>query len=329
MLKTLCVAPRLQAISLLALALAVLVSCEPTGRDLQRWRLPSDLPRWAGRLTALRLPSGVDRLDWLPPNLERLEASGAAITSLPPLPSGLRSLDLSYSSLRDPFGLPSTLKWLDLRFTKVKDFQGIPNGIESLAVGGKAIVSFAGIPSTLRELTLEKTPHLRDLAHLPPGLESLTLIGTEFDDLEDLPPQLRALTLRETKIKSLTGIPGSLQSLEIVNNPQLQGEPQLSPLLSRLILELTGTDVSGLRYLTVLDVRRAGIGQGSLSPFLRLWRVNAASLPALPSSLRHLAIVRGGSPICSNSRRTSKPSSCNGRGSQIPSNRSPDSSGWT
>src|ERR1700688_3817800 len=89
----------------LLLALALLVAIfgwrHAAGQRLGQWGLPEDLLDPDHDVTELKLPRGVDRLDWLHGHLRVLDINRTAVRDLSGLPDTIEDLDASYTRVRD------------------------------------------------------------------------------------------------------------------------------------------------------------------------------------------------------------------------------------
>jgi Leucine-rich repeat (LRR) protein len=256
------------------------------------------------QLEELSLPPDTTRLDWISDNIKRLSVAGTQIESLKGLPQSLIDLDARNTKVRSIEFAPKGLRSLDLRQNKIEHLVHLPPQLEVLKVGGERISRLGSLPQSLVSLHLEGT-RIQDLTELPPDLKELYLQGRSFDNLDHLPGSLRVLTLDFTSVKSLKGLPPSLQTLELLNNKDMQFQPEdLPPLLTRLLVdEQSSPEVSGLQYLSWFSDRRE-FPRGSLPPFLSSLTIRVSylrslsDLPAFPASVRSLGLLNTGlSPL--------------------------------
>jgi cellulose biosynthesis protein BcsQ len=243
----------------------------------ESWGLPQDLVDWTEQLEVLKLPSAVNRVDWLADAkaLKRLDLSGTNVTDLDGLPSSLESLDLSATPVTDLQGLPSSLQSLNLSFTSIRNLGGVPQDLVTLSLSDTPLEDLTGLPANLETLALE-AGRLESLDRLPRSLKILSLARFQGSQLPPLPPALRSLSLIGTKLRTLAGLPTTLDSLTLANNNDLRFES-----LPRGLLSLT------------VDVARTPINFADLPPVLRaleLRRVPVRSSAGAPSALQKVIL---------------------------------------
>jgi len=311
----------------LALGLG-LFACARDGAFQERG-LPADLPRYLGQLKALKVPSEVASLAWIPTTLQELDASGTKIESISFVPMGMERLDLhGAKNLKQLPTLPSSIRELDIRFTQIVGPWRFPHELEFLALGGDRVETLNGLSSLqLRELRLEKVTNLQSTAGLPVSLQILSISDATFLQLIELPPQLKELRLENTQVRTLKGLPASLHSMSLLGNSVIEAE------LPRHLLSLAMKDnrqrllnLDTLAFLNHLEfqdwvrlqrfpaflrnlqvpflrqdmrvpptVRRLRVGGATVLPRLPLgleeftWP-EGADLTSLPAGLKHLAI---------------------------------------
>jgi Leucine-rich repeat (LRR) protein len=272
-------------------AALVAVACASREKTLLDQGLPEDLPRYAGRLEALKVPKGVTRLDWLSSwRLNRLDVSNAAdLKRLPVLPNSLRELDIRGTSIPEPWSLPAS--------------------IESFSLGGKQVRTLKGLRGTsLFALTLDDVPNLTNLEGLPVSLQKLAVTGADhLTDVNVLPPRLKELRLEETQVRTLKRLPRTLRHITLKDNLGMSVE--LPPFLESLAVSGQNVPVERLSFLRELEapsLARLGVlpsflqsFQGSaLDPSLRnitpalirlkIEGMEVTALPELPPSLEEL-----------------------------------------
>lgn len=296
----------LAPVLLLVLGYALMVQWQRTLYTglLESWGLPRELYAWSEQLRALKLPSAVNRVDWLHKarSLEHLDLSGTRVQTLEGLPSGIRSLDLSFTatkSLGDD--LPSSLRALSLRSTPLQTLQGIPRELLTLDLRGAPVDALSGLPPGLVELSLE-ADDLPALEGLPDSLRILALSRFSKPALGSLPPRIESLSLAETQLRSLEDLPSSLRTLTLVNNGELRFTTAPSS-LKQLTIDLARSpvDLSRISGLQTLSLARVGIRALPEDPSslqtVALAETSVRDLTWLPGSLRSLSIVPSGPEI--------------------------------
>lgn len=272
-------------------AALVLYSCARDS-EFKQWGLPQDLPDYLGQLRILKVPSLVTHLNWVPPNLEELDASATAITDIPILSIGLERLDVhAAKNLRHLASLPPSLRDLDIRFTQVEEPWRFPQDLESLALGGEYVRTLEGLKSSsILELHLDRVPNLQSSVGMPASLRFLSISGATFSELIDLPLGVTELRLEGTQIRSLDNLPDSLQSLVLIGNPVM--EVELPPFLLDLTVDRLQKrpSVEALHFLNRLEGSYVG-SSDRLPPLLRELRTPAYSLKRAPTTLRRLYLT--------------------------------------
>lgn len=265
---------------LLSILWAALAACSDgvSREDLTEWGIPQDFPGDAQGLRDLKLPSKVDRFNWLPRNLETLDASYTSALDTSGLPPSLKSLDLSFSKVANLKDLPAELEMLDIRATEVQSLGKLPSSLRTLGLGG-GISSLEGLPSGLETLILYDAA-VHSLEGLPAGLRSLTVYKGSIESLEGLPGGLQALSLQVTSVHSLRGVPEALSSLELRDNVlRVESYP---PFL--INLASNGRLAQGIESLAHLERLEVG----------NLSEATLSSLPPALSSLKATSISPGG-----------------------------------
>jgi hypothetical protein len=291
------------AILILALVSVLLASAwdraqrrEEQALRLESWGLPRDLATLAGQLVVLKLPSSVNRIDWLEnaSSLRRLDLSGTNVVDFDGAPPSLKNLDISATQVSEIGSLPAALEELKLGYSRVRSLQELPSSIRYLDLSNTPLERLAALPPQLLSLSLD-AGRLKVLPELPKTLQSLTLSNYRSPRLPPLPPSLRSLSLVGTGIRSLAGLP-FLESLTLINNTEL-ALTGLSPSLDTLRVELAPThlDLSRLpRALSVLELRRVRVDlRVGLPPGLReltLVETPISAASSLPNSLRSLTL---------------------------------------
>ena len=260
-------------LSLVSLILALELRREQSQKNqavrLASWGLPRDLADHIPQLTALKLPSAVNHIDWLNSDrsLRRLDLSGTNVSDLRGIPASLVSLDLSATPVADLRSLPSTLEELRLSYTRIRILAGVPRSLRSLDLDEVPIDNLKGLPPNLLSLTLD-AENLSTLPALPESLQTLNLAKYQASGLPALPAGLLNLSLSGTKLSSLNALPPFLQSLSLINNSDLV-LAGFSSGLNRLKVDLSPKefDLSLLPpTLDVLDLRRVAIRSATGSP---------------------------------------------------------------
>jgi Leucine-rich repeat (LRR) protein len=250
------------------------VSLEPSIEEMERWRLPQDFPKNMQGLRELTLPSGVDRVDWLPRDLEFLDAGGTQLTSTRDLPPSLRTLSLRQAPIVTLVHLPPRLESLDISWTNISRVSGLPPTLQALVLGGDQITSVSGLPSGLRDLVLLDT-QVSDLNGLPAGLRSLSIKASNAESLALLPRTVRMLSLQGTLISNLQGAPAELSLLETLDNRKLRIVSYPKYLVHYSSSGRLRKELSALAYLERLEI--ASLSKETIS--------------FLPSSLVSLKVV--------------------------------------
>jgi hypothetical protein len=263
---------------LLGLSLVLAVRREQMAVRFASWGLPRDLSDRIPQLAALKLPSAVNRIDWLDgdTSLKRLDLSGTNVSDLRGIPVSLVALDLSATPIADLRSLPWTLEELNLRYTRIRNLNDMPRGLRSLSLDEVPIDNLAGLPPNLLSLSLD-AENLSTIPALPKSLQTLSLAKYQDPRLPALPAGLFNLSLSGTKLRTLEDLPPFLQSLSLINNSDL-ALTALPSGLNRLKVDLSSKDIDlGLLppALEVLDLRRALV----------------RSITGAPRTLRELALV--------------------------------------
>lgn len=246
----------------------------PSEQELARWQLPKDLPQRASQLEVLALPAAVERLDWLPKNLESLILRGPGAPSLKGLPESLQLLDLWQTDVAVLPALPTHLKALDVRSTNLETLGPLPATLVQLSLRGRQVKGLEAqrCYPFLQGLLLdspefESEDRETDLSYLPASLLQLVLRGPVFRGLEGLPESVRRLELDGTLVGSIGAGYESVRSLRLLDNlylkpfelPPLLEELDFSPSVDAKPFEVSGAVLES-QYLDRLIVRRGGVG---------------------------------------------------------------------
>lgn len=180
--------------------------------------LPRDLADRAGELRELRLPAGVNRLDWLGAELQHLEIGGLGPDARISMPQHLRSLgSLGEVAAVHLDRLPAGMVALRVPNSRLRSWPALPHGIVEVQVAG--IEGLGELPGSVRRLIAHGV-RIDDLWRLPP-VDTLVLSGREVRSIEGMPPSVRSLTLRHTALRSLEQLPDTLERLTLVRNADL------------------------------------------------------------------------------------------------------------
>jgi len=270
--------------------------------------VPPDLFERQEQLRELRLPSSIQRVDWLASNsnLKKLSLAQTEVSSLRGLPRSLVELDASNTRVANLEGIPASVRVLDLSWTQVADLKGAPKHLETLYLAGRRLRSVRDIPPAVSTLSLRES-RIGDLRDLPPQLRNLTLTGPAVESVVGLPTSLQVLRIEGTLIRNLDGLPSGLESLVVLQNRQLTGPVSSLPLsLANLEMDVFSALplLQGIFNLRSLSLRMPDPQLGTpksplprfLSSLLLELSSEAESDPAtpkivLPSSLRSLTLL--------------------------------------